>query len=163
MTQTKAVVTKENKTIEDIYLAAGVLGKLFLDKVPVDLFRFVAASALPDRMAFYPVLEPFPLENGQMRSSDLDRRQIEGTWYVFPKRRTGLSTFGGPVKFKNPGQFYRIPKGTCIPGGLAIGEDNMHPVFKCIHYSIMPRFVMAEMHYLFLLRRLASFAVPYQA
>lgn len=161
MTTSKAVVTKENKTIEDVYLEAGLLGKLFLDKVPIDLFRYVEADSPPNRMVLYPVCEPYLLENGQTRSSDLDRREIQGTWYVFPARRTGLSTFAGPAKFRRAGRFFVIPKGTTVPQGLAIGEDNLHAVFKHIHYSIMPRFVMTEMHYLFLLRRLASFAVPY--
>jgi hypothetical protein len=113
-------------------------------------------------MVLRPVLEEQLLPNGRTRSADVDREKINGVWYVLPKQRKGVSLFAGPAKFSKPGKHYVIPKGTTIPSGLAVSDDGLSKFAGYNHYSVMPRFIMSEFHYLFLLRRFAAHAIPYK-
>lgn len=160
----KPLLTEQYKTIEEIYLDAKIVDELTLkqivhtDKTPVALYRFVEDDA--KRMILFPVLEGYKLPNGNWRSPDVERKLIDGTWYVIPKRKTGVSLFNGQRPFSKPGRYYVIPKGTPIPLGLAVTDDNPNQQAGFRHFSITPRTAMAELNYLFLLRRLASWAIP---
>jgi len=137
-----------------------MLQKLFLSNTPVDLYRFVGDEEPQGRMILHPVLEHTQLKDGRMRYPDVVREKVGDTWIIFPKFRKGVSLFDGPAKFTRPGRQYRIPRGTQLPPGLSVSEDKLNEGFGYMHYSIMPRIVMAEMHFLFLLRSFAANAIP---
>ena len=125
------------------------------------LYRFVEDGG-NERMIMRPVLEEQMLPTGRTRSADLEREKINNEWYVLPRKRKGLSLFDGTAKFSKPGKHYVIPKGTTIPSGLAVSGDGFSKYSGFNHYSVMPRFMMTEFHYLFLLRRFAAHAIPHK-
>ena len=161
MTDTKTpLVGKDFKTIEDIFIDRGLLDRLYTNSVPVDLFRFFESTDLPhSRFLLRPVLEPYAVAPGRMRSIDIERRDINGIMYVIAGTG-GVSLFDGVAPFKKPGVHYKLPQGTAIPPGLAISRDNLSKTLGRVHYTLHPSQTMAELHFLFLLRRLSVFARP---
>ncbi|MFT3780680.1 MAG: hypothetical protein QM790_01605 [Nibricoccus sp.] len=150
------------KTAREIYLERGLVHSLFYDQAPTDLFRFSETGGrFGHRHQMWPVLEEYPISETRTRSADVDRRKINGIPYIFPGFRKGLSLSDGPIDFGKSGDNYVVPVNSPVPGGLVLSKDKANRISGHTHYSLMPAQVMQEEHFLFLLRRFASFAVPF--
>lgn len=155
-------IAVKGKTIEEIYIERNLLNTLFTEKTPKDLFRFFeGASSTDAHSLMHPVLERYQLPNGKYRGADVDRRVINGEAYIFPKFKTGLSLVDGPRKFNKMGEYWVVPGGTTIPPGLAISVDTKNEIDGYTHHTAHPAYVMAELHFLFLLRRFGSHAIRF--
>jgi len=69
----------------------------------------------------------------------------------------GLSTFDAPKTFSGTSwYYYKIPKGTVLPLGLAIVKDKYNSRLGATHYTIAPAWDMRLNDFKKLLNRLAS-------
>jgi hypothetical protein len=80
------------------------------------------------------------LSNGQVRPADITletRNSVK--WVLCRPSPRGLSTFDAPNVFKGTSwEYYRIPKGTQLPLGVAIVRDRFNPRLDATHYTIAP-------------------------
>ena len=53
-------------------------------------------------------------------------------------------------------EYYKIPKGTTLPYGLAIVKDEYNTIFDATHYTIAPAFDMLLKRFKTLLNKLAQ-------
>lgn len=162
--ENRKLVVEENRVIHELFIEAGQIHRLFTGTTPIDLFRYFETNGpLSDKMLMYPYLVPTAIPGmQQLRSPDVDRREVpegSGNYFIFPNRRMALSLFDGPAQFAKPGIHHVLPQGTTIPPGLAVSRDNLSKK-GYTHYSVHAVQIMAELHYLFLLRRLAANAIP---
>jgi len=147
-------------TLEDIYVTEEMRSKLFTSTTPVDLelWRFVRAD---EQVPFglYPVLREKTIgtpPRQRTRKPDLKiERGSDGK--LWTRMNTGgVSTFGGEFSMRSSGAYFIIPKGTRLPFGLAITEDEFSEFANRMHYSIVPFQDMPLIQYLRLLSQLSK-------
>ncbi|MCP4494067.1 MAG: hypothetical protein GY820_43210 [Gammaproteobacteria bacterium] len=128
--------------LKDILIAKDKLDSYFEGKAPVTLWR--ALNRKLDLGVFDFIEQGFPLSNGRPRPADIKIESRNGVkWVSVKERPRGLSTFDkrGLPKGKN-WEYYKIPKGTILPIGLAIVRDEYNTNFKATHYTIAPAYDM---------------------
>lgn len=101
------------------------------------------------------------LSNGRPGQADVKIELKNGVKWVSVKQQPrGISTFdrAGLPEGKD-WEYYRIPKGTELPIGLAIVKDQFNTKFQSTHYTIAPEYDMPLEQFKTLLRRFAAVAL----
>lgn len=127
--------------LRDILIAAGELDKYY-ESAPTDLWR---AKRINDRNALFGLVESDRvLSNGKIRPADITIEIRNGVEWVSCKTSPrGISTFDAPGVFEGPSwQYYKIPRGTVLPLGLAIVKGNYNSRVRATHYTIAPAYDM---------------------
>lgn len=129
-------------TLKDVLIEKNQLDRYFDKSTPIDLWR--ALNKKSDFQPFDFVEKGFILSNGRPRPADIKIERINNEDWVFVKDRPrGLSTFDkkGLPKGKD-WEYFKIPKGTELPEGLAIVQDEYNSRFEATHYTIAPAYDM---------------------
>lgn len=129
-------------TLKDVLIGKGQLDRYFGDSVPKDLWRALKKKSGQNPFDF--IEKGFILSNGRPRPADIkiERRNNED-WVCVKDRPRGLSTFDKKgVPPGNGWDYYKIPKDTKLPEGLAIVEDEYNTRFEATHYTIAPAYDM---------------------
>jgi hypothetical protein len=126
-----------SEVLRDIFIAAGDVDRYY-EAAPVNLWR--ARRTKPAGTVFGLIEEDTVLSNGQIRPADITVEMQDGVkWVRCRPSPRGLSTFDAANVFKgNSWEYYRIPKGTRLPVGLAIVKDRFNPRLNATHYTIAP-------------------------
>jgi hypothetical protein len=141
--------------LKDVLIAAGEIDKYF-ESAPVHLWR---AHRTRERGALFGLVEADSvLSNGRLRSADITIEFVNGVkWVRCGPAPRGLSTFDAPKTFSGTSwDYYKIPKGTVLPLGLAIVKDKYNSRLGATHYTIAPAWDMRLNDFKKLLNRLAS-------
>jgi len=121
------------EALRDILLEVGEIDRYFEGRVPVNLWR---AKKIRDVGALFEIVEQEVVRpRGAPRKPDIT---IENGWVRVRNRPRGLSTFDQPNIFKGSWAYYKIPKGTILPTGLAIVRDQYNHTYGATHYTIAP-------------------------
>lgn len=76
----------------------------------------------------------------------------------------GISTFDrAGVPAGKDWVYYKIPKGTALPAGLAVVKDSYNEQMQATHYSIAPAYDMPITMFRLLLSQLAASALKESA
>ena len=126
-----------SEVLRDILIAVGDVDRYY-ETAPVNLWR--ARRLRPAGTVFGLVETDMVLSNGQVRPPDITIETRNGAkWVLCRPSPRGLSTFDAPNVFKGTSwEYYRIPKGTQLPHGLAIVKDKFNPRLSATHYTIAP-------------------------
>lgn len=104
--------------------------------LPLDLWRGFSGVAI-DASIFTPLLQA-EMRKGGMRAADVtyDASRNGEPWVMSPG---GLSLFDRPGVFRgNHWRYFKVPKGTAIPPGLALIKGSFRTKLEATHYSISP-------------------------
>jgi hypothetical protein len=140
--------------LRDVLIAAGQIDKYY-ESAPANLWR---AKRKSDKGALFGLADSDKvLSNGKVRSADITIEIRHGVKWVsckeFPR---GISTFDAPNTFRGLSwDYYKIPKGTQLPHGLAIVKDNYNSRMMATHYTVAPAFDMPLSQFRGLLDKLA--------
>lgn len=142
--------------LKDILISKGEIGKYFEGTVPTNLWR--ALNVKRNVRPFDFTEEALILSNGRPRPADITIEVIQGKKWVRVKNRPrGLSTFDKPgLPSGKDWEYYKIPKGTQLPDGLAIVKDEYNTRFGATHYTLAPAFDMPLARFKRLLDQLAG-------
>ncbi|MCE2029333.1 hypothetical protein [Sessilibacter corallicola] len=135
-------------TLEDILISKGEVEKIFRGTTTLYFWR--GLNLADDRAnPLYPDLEQRQLPSGSIRDPDVNRKEINGIWYVKAELGKGTSIVDkeGIFGYKN-WDYLVIPAGTVIPKEIIITKDHYMQRKKCWHYSISPNYDMPEVKYL---------------
>lgn len=144
--------------LKDILISAGDIDRYF-EKSPVNLWR---AKRVSDRGTLFGLVENDKvLSNGQVRPADITIYSKAGvSWVSCRPSPRGISTFDKPNTFKGSSWvYYKIPKGTILPLGLAIVKDKFNSRVGATHYTIAPAYDMPLSQFKNLLNQLASLVI----
>lgn len=145
----------DNETLKDILLARGELERYYDGEVPLNLWR--ALNVRRSERLFDLVESPFKMSNGRVRRPDIT---IERDWVRVRSVPRGASTFDrAGVPGGKDWAYYRIPKGTILPPGLAIVKDSYNEQMQATHYTIAPAYDMPLAVFKRLLNQLAMSAL----
>lgn len=128
--------------LRDVLIQTNKLNMYFEDTTPVDLWRAKNRKSTANVFEFFE--ENTVSSNGRPRQADINIEKRNGVKWVSVKRQPrGISTFdrSGLPKGKN-WEYYRIPKDTVLPDGLAVVKDQYNTMFQATHYTIAPAFDM---------------------
>jgi hypothetical protein len=128
--------------LKNIYAKAGLLARFFDDQTPCDLFRGQSRTEAKQGL---PYLYPHPgyvQRNGAERPPDVLIFERDGQKFVAGCRtiqgqHRGISTFDDKNSRLAGFQWFKLPKGTAIPPGLAVTRDSDKDLIK--HYTIAPK------------------------
>lgn len=140
--------------LKDILVSAGDVDRYY-ETSPVNLWR---AKRIKDQGPIFGLIEEDKiLSNGQIRPSDITITVENGIrWVSCRLSPRGISTFDKPNVFKGSSWgYYKIPKGTKLPSGLAIIKDKFNSRMGATHYTLAPAFNMPLTKFKFLLDQLA--------
>jgi hypothetical protein len=142
--------------LKDLLVGKNQIDKIFEKSAPVNLWR--ALNVNTSKHPFDFVEQPFILSNGRPRQADITIEVFRGQeWVRIKERPRGLSTFDRPgIASGKNWQYYKIPKGTRLPYGLAIVRDEYNTYFDANHYTIAPAFDMPLVRFKLLLNQLAE-------
>ena len=144
--------------LKDILISVGLIDQYF-EKSPVNLWR---AKRVSDRGTLFGLVEQDKiLSNGQPRPADIKIFSKGGVdWVSCRPVPRGISTFDKPNTFKGSSwEYYKIPKGTILPSGLAIVKDKFNARVGATHYTIAPAYDMPLFQFKNLLNQLAIMLV----
>jgi len=147
--------------LRDVLIEQGKLDSFFDEHVPTHLWRAVSKKSGNSMFDF--IETGFVLSNGRPRPRPADitiknRRGVK--WVCVKDRPRGVSTFDkkGLPKGKN-WEYYKIPKDTRLPEGLAVVEDEYNARFGATHYTIAPVSDMPLAQFKELLERLMKILI----
>ena len=128
--------------LKDVLISKGKLENYFDGSVPTNLWR--ALNRKSHQGVFDFIEQPMVLSNGRPRPADIKIELRGGVkWVCVKDRPRGLSTFD---KYGLPEgkdwEYFRIPKGTLLPEGIAIVKDELNVKFGATHYTIAPAYDM---------------------
>lgn len=128
--------------LKDVLISKGQVDRIFEGSVPINLWRALNKKSNTEIFNF--IEEPTILSNGRPRAADIKIEQRNGVKWVSVKNRPrGLSTFDKPGLPKGKDwEYYKIPKGTLLPEGIAIVKDEYNTVLGAHHYTIAPAYDM---------------------
>lgn len=142
---------KEIQLLRDVLLAVGEIERYFGEQVPVDLWR---AKKVRDPGPLFQLVEEEVIRSrGAPRKPDIT---IDNGWVRIRDIPRGISTFDRPNIFEGSWCYYKIPKGTVLPPGLAIVKDHYNRAFGATHYTIAPARDMPLTQFKELLTQLAG-------
>ncbi|MFP6845551.1 MAG: hypothetical protein VB958_10105 [Thalassolituus sp.] len=140
--------------VKDILISNGDIDRYF-EKSQINLWQ---AKRVSDRGTLFRLVEDNKiLSNGQPRSADISISVKVGVkWVSCRLTPRGISTFDKPNTFKGSSwEYYKIPKGTVLPVGLAIVKDRFNERVGATHYTIAPAYDMPLSQFKNLLNQLA--------
>ncbi|GAB2190559.1 hypothetical protein MAH1_21670 [Sessilibacter sp. MAH1] len=142
--------------LKDVLIQSGKINQYFEGAVPVNLWR--ARNKKTQIHVFDFVEKNTVLSNGRPRLADIQIVSKNGVKWVSVKYQPrGISTFDEPGLPKGKDwEYYRIPKGTELPNGLAIVKDQFNTKFQATHYTIAPAYDMPLSQFKNLLHLLAQ-------
>ncbi len=128
--------------LKDVLVSAGRLEDYFDGVTPTNLWRALNKKSDADIFGF--VESPIVFSNGRPRPADIKVEEKYGSkWISVKEQPRGVSTFDKPGLPKGKGwEYFKIPKGTVIPEGLAIVKDQYNSKFEATHYTIAPAYDM---------------------
>lgn len=144
--------------LKDLLVSLGRAADYIEGCVPVNLWRAQDTRQLkthPHPMDF--IEEPYVLPDGRRREADITITPgPEGIpWVRVQKLPAGLSNWDRRGVFRNKAWLYfRIPKGTQLPDGLALIKDHFSELYQATHYTIAPVREMPLSEFKHLLREL---------
>ncbi|GAB1256770.1 hypothetical protein NBRC116494_12720 [Aurantivibrio plasticivorans] len=146
------------EVLKDVLIKAGDIDRYFED-APVNLWRAKKKSDLGS--LFGMVESDTIMSNGKLRPADITIEDRQGVkWVSCKPSPRGLSTFDAPNTFKGSSwEYYKIPKGTKLPVGLAIVRDRFNPRVGATHYTIAPAYDMPLENFKRLLNQLAILVI----
>ncbi len=127
------------EVLKDILISTGDIDRYY-EKPPVNLWR---AKRVSDRGTLFGLVEKDKvLSNGQPRPADITIFSKAGvSWVSCRPSPRGISTFDKPNTFKGSSwEYYKIPKGTVLPSGLAIVKDKLSTRLGATHYTVAPAY-----------------------
>jgi len=143
-----------DKLLKDVLISAGDIDRYY-EETPVNLWR---AKKIKDKGTVFGLVDNNKiLSNGKVRPADITIILKNGVkWVTCKPSPRGLSTFDKPNIFKGSSwEYYKIPKGTKLPAGLAIVRDKYNRRIGATHYTIAPAHDMPLSNFKLLLDRLA--------
>lgn len=146
------------KVLMDILISSGDIDRYY-EATPVNLWR---AKRIKDTGTIFGLIESDKiLSNGQVRPADITITVKNGKeWVSCKPTPRGISTFDKPNIFKGSSwEYYKIPKGTTLPPGLAIIKDKLNRRMGATHYTIAPSYDMPLHQFKLLLDNLAILLV----
>jgi hypothetical protein len=128
--------------LKDVLIEKGLIENYFEGQVPINLWRALKRNAGKQVLDF--VEQPFMLSNGRPRVADIKiETRHGGKWVCVKDRPRGVSAFDKPGIPSGKGwDYFKIPKGTELPDGLAIVKDQYNSKFEATHYTIAPAYDM---------------------
>jgi len=143
-------------TLKDILISKNQIEKYFDGVTPVHLWR--ALNIKGNNHPFEFIEQSIVLSNGRPRPADIKIEMVDGEkWVRIKERPRGLSTFDKPgLPSGRNWEYYKIPKGTMLPHGLAIVKDEYNTRFDATHYTLAPAFDMPLSRFKSLLNQLAQ-------
>ena len=144
-----------NEVLKDILISTGDIDRYF-EESPTNLWR---AKKIKDKESLLGLVEDDKiLSNGKVRPADITISLRNDTkWVLCKPAPRGISTFDRPDTFKGSSwEYYKIPKGTKLPTGLAIVKDNYNRRVDATHYTIAPAHDMPLSNFKLLLNQLAA-------
>lgn len=144
--------------LKDILISVGDIDRYY-EESPVNLWR--AKRTRDTGLLFGLVENDKILSNGQVRPADITIIVKNGVRWVSCKLTPrGISTFDMPNTFKGSSwEYYKIPRGTVLPAGLAIVRDKYNHRIGATHYTIAPAYDMPLTRFKTLLDQLAMLVV----
>lgn len=141
--------------LKDVLISKSQLDRYFEGSVPVNLWRAMNMKASGHPFEF--IESPTVLSNGRPRRADIKIEVVQGEqWVRINNRPRGISTFDSPgAPAGKNWAYFRIPKGTVLPYGLAIVRDEYNTVYEATHYTLAPAFDMPLARFKLLLKQLA--------
>lgn len=142
--------------LKDVLISKNQIDRYYEGATPLNLWR--ALNVKRNTHPFEFVEQPFILSNGRPRPADIKIEKIRGKkWVIVRDRPRGISTFDKPgLPAGKDWEYYKIPKGTMLPYGLAIVKDEYNTRFNATHYTIAPAFDMPLSRFKTLLNQLAQ-------
>ena len=147
-----------NEILKDILISSGEIDRYY-EESPVNLWR---AKKIKNKGTLFGLVENDKvLSNGQVRPADITIIARNGIkWVSCRPTPRGISTFDKPNIFAgNSWEYYKIPKGTIFPNGLAIVKDKYNRRMGATHYTIAPAYDMPLSRFKSLLDQLAILVV----
>lgn len=128
--------------LKDVLIEKGMIENYFDGKVPTNLWRALKRNSSTQVLGF--IEDSFILSNGRPRAADIKIESRGGEkWVCVKDRPRGVSTFDRPGVPSGKGwDYFKIPKDTILPDGLAIVKDLYNTKFKATHYTIAPAYDM---------------------
>lgn len=127
--------------LKDILISVGEIDRYY-EESPANLWR---AKRIRDTGSLFGLIEKEKiLSNGQVRPADITIVVKNGIkWVSCKPTPRGISTFDKPNTFKGSSwEYYKIPRGTILPAGLAIVKDKFNHRIGATHYTIAPAYDM---------------------
>jgi hypothetical protein len=145
--------------LKDVLISKDQIDRYYERATPVNLWR--ALNVKRNTHPFEFVEKPFVLSNGRPRPADIKIEKVRGKkWVRVKERPRGISTFDKPgLPSGRHWEYYKIPKGTVLPYGLAIVKDEYNTRFNATHYTLAPFFDMPLSRFKTLLSQLAQMIV----
>lgn len=145
--------------LKDVFIKKDRIDRYYEGATPVSLWR--ALNVKRNLHPFEFVEKPHMLSNGRPRPADIKIEVFRGEkWVRVKERPRGISTFDKPgVPAGKNWEYYKIPKGTILPYGLAIVKDEYNARFNATHYTIAPAFDMSLKSFKSLLNQLAQMLI----
>lgn len=142
--------------LKDVLISKGQVEKLFEGYMPINLWR--ALNRKSGMAVFDFIEEPMMLSNGRPRPADIKIELRGGVkWVCINKRPRGISTFDkSGLPTGKDWEYYKIPKGTVLPDGIAIVKDEYNTAFGATHYTIAPAYDMPLSQFKLKLEQLAA-------
>lgn len=128
--------------LKEVLIDKGAIENYFEGRAPTNLWRALKRGSR--NQAFDFIEESFVLSNGRPRAADI-KIESRGSekWVCVKERPRGVSIFDKPgVPTGRGWDYFKIPKGTVLPEGLAIVKDQYNSKFEATHYSIAPAYDM---------------------
>jgi hypothetical protein len=161
----KEVLVKKG-TVRSFFAKIDGLGRVFDSEKDLALFLWRASRTdQPCENPLLPDFVPREIRKGKFRPADVTVEKRDGVDFIIPKvykktsndiwKAQGTSLFNKPKTFIGKDwEYIEIPKGTKIPEGILIIEDDYNERFKATHYSIVPDHSMSIKNYKLLLQQL---------
>jgi hypothetical protein len=145
--------------LKDVLISQDQIDRYYEGATPVNLWR--ALNVKRNTHPFEFVEQPFVLSNGRPRPADIKIEKVKGKkWVRVKERPRGISTFDKPgLPAGRHWEYYKIPKGTILPYGLAIVKDEYNTRFNATHYTLAPAFDMPLSLFKTLLNQLVQMIV----
>lgn len=153
-------------TTKSFFAKINGLSRIFDSKKDLGLFLWRASRTdQPCENPLYPDFVARELREGKFRPADVTVEQRNGVDFIIPKvyqkrpediwKAQGTSLFNKPDTFVGKNwEYIEIPKGTTIPAGILIIEDDFNERFGATHYSIVPDHAMSVDAFKLLLKQL---------
>lgn len=132
------------------------MDRYFDGQVPLNLWR--GMNVRKNKAMFEFVEQGYILSNGKPRPADITIEEKSGiNWVLVKEHPREISTFDKPgIPAGKDWKYFKIPKGTVLPDGLAIVKDEYNNFFGAVHYTIAPAYDMPLEQFKRLLRKLES-------
>ncbi|AWF79729.1 hypothetical protein BTJ40_02175 [Microbulbifer sp. A4B17] len=152
--------------VKTFFAKIDALERIYDSEKDLSLFLWRASRTdQPCENPLYPDFTRREIRSGEFRPADVTVENQNGVDFIIPKvyqknsssmwKAQGTSLFNKPNTFKGKKwEYIEIPKGTKIPLGILIIQDDYNGAFDAIHYSIVPDRPMSVQNFKLLLNQL---------